>query len=563
MKKLIIIILICTPILSFSQQTDYKTYDKIVDLIELGNLEKAKKLTLKLIDKSEGWNQAHLLMSNIYFKEGDISESSNSFLSAYPENEVESALPIFLLGEKYFEAAYYSSALQLLKISENLLKQNLIEWKNSDKKNKHSYAGEINKNKRLIANCQFSIDAMKNPLEFKFENMGENINTENAEYLPFISADDEFFILTRRMEKEGMIDQEDFFISYKSENEKWQKQTPMSINTLKNEGAITISADEMFLVYTACDRDGGIGSCDLYICVKIENGEWSDAMNLGNVVNSKAWDSQSCFSPDGKYLYFISNREGGFGGKDIWRTELTRFGFSEPKNLGENINTKHDEMSPFLHHDNLTFYFASKGHTGMGDYDLFVSRRENTDSDWGTQENLGYPINSNKVENSLVVSSDGKTAYFVSNNSGFGKEDIFTFQLPKEKRATEISELEKEIITQLEGEEIILENVLFEINSFVLMESSFDELGLLIDYLKKNLSVKIHIEGHTDNVGKKTDNQILSENRAKAVYNYLYKNRINSNRLTFKGYGESKEIASNSTEKGREKNRRTSFVIKR
>ena len=102
MKKLIIIILICTPILSFSQQTDYKTYDKIVDLIELGNLEKAKKLTLKLIDKSEGWDQVHLLMSNIYFKEGDISESSNSFLSAYPENEVESALPIFLMGEYHY-----------------------------------------------------------------------------------------------------------------------------------------------------------------------------------------------------------------------------------------------------------------------------------------------------------------------------------------------------------------------------------------------------------------------------------------------------------------------------
>jgi len=541
MKKLIII-LICTPILSFSQQTDYKTYDKIVDLIELGNLEKAKKLTFKLIDKSEGWNQAHLLMSNIYFKEGDISESSNSFLSAYPENEIESALPIFLMGEKYFKASYYEYALKFFIVSNNLSTEN--------------------KNKRHILNCQFSIDAIENPVKFKSENIGENINTKMAEYLPFIDINNNLYF-SRKVEKEEKTPQEDFFLSLKDENGNWQFAVPLFINTSTNEGAITISVDEKFLAYTACNRVGGLGSCDLYICVKTENGDWSDAMNLGNIVNSKEWESQACFSPDGKYLYFISNREGGYGGKDIWRSELTKFGFSHPENLGENINTKFDEMSPFLHHDNLTFYFASKGHVGMGDYDLFVSRRENTDSDWGTPENLGYPINSNKVENSLVVSSDGRTAYYVSDNSGFGKEDIFTFQLPQEKRATEISELEKEIITQLEGEEIILENVLFEINSFVLMESSFDELGLLINYLKKNLSVKIHIEGHTDNVGKKTDNQILSENRAKAVYNYLYENRINSNRLTFKGYGESKEIASNSTEKGREKNRRTSFVIKR
>ena len=94
-------------------------------------------------------------------------------------------------------------------------------------------------------------------------------------------------------------------------------------------------------------------------------------------------------------------------------------------------------------------------------------------------------------------------------------------------------------------------------------ESRLQKESVEIYSFPKDISVKIHIEGHTDNVGKKTDNQILSENRAKAVYNYLYENRINSNRLTFKGYGESKEIASNSTEKGREKNRRTSFVIKR
>ena len=197
----------------------------------------------------------------------------------------------------------------------------------------------------------------------------------------------------------------------------------------------------------------------------------------------------------------------------------------------------------------------------MVDFDLFVSKRKHSDTSWLYPENLGYPVNTYKTENSLAVSSDGKTAYFVSDREGFGKEDVFFFELPEDKRAEVLSNLELEIISQEYGDEIVLRNVLFDTDSYVLLDRSFQELNILLDYLQSNPSVNIHIEGHTDNVGGRERNLVLSENRAKEVFYYLQERGIPSDRLSFKGYGESKPIDSNKTELGRSNNRRTSFSI--
>ena len=133
--------------------------------------------------------------------------------------------------------------------------------------------------------------------------------------------------------------------------------------------------------------------------------------------------------------------------------------------------------------------------------------------------------------------------------------------LPKEKQAHKISDLELEIITQKTGEEVILKSVQFTHNSFELDESSFSELNKLLAYLNKNPQIKISIEGHTDNVGEEKKNQTLSEKRAIAVYNYLIQNKISENRLSYKGFGEIKALLSNETKNGRMTNRRTSFKI--
>ena len=178
---------------------------------------------------------------------------------------------------------------------------------------------------------------------------------------------------------------------------------------------------------------------------------------------------------------------------------------------------------------------------------------------WQKPKNLGYPINTHKTENSLIVEKDGNTAYFVSNNNGFGQEDIFVFQLPKQLMAQEISDIELDIITKNKNEEIIFRNVIFASNSFIIDSSSYYELNQLVNYLKKNPEIQIEIQGHTDDMGNNTDNLKLSLQRAYEVYKYLKPKVIN--KLTYVGYGEKKPLYPNNSMENRALNRRTSFVI--
>ena len=540
MKKIFLILLI-VPIFTFSQKKDYKTYDKAVTFFNNGEIEKAKKYIHKCIQKNADWENPYQLLGKIYEEEGDIEQAVENYYKGFDTNNSEDQLWWQRLGDLYFKNGLYTNALYHYK---SFIAFNDKEEAFYKKAIKH------------IQDCMFAINAMQNPVDFDSKNMGENINSEMAEYLPFISADGKQFVITRKVKGELGL-QEDFFYSQKDEANNWQKVNKMSnINTIFNEGAISISADGRLLVFTACNREGGKGSCDLYL--KIVDSE--NVINL-ETVNSKNWDTQGCFSPDGKFLYFVSNRSGGYGGKDIWISEIGKNGFGKPFNAGPTINTEYNEMSPFLHADNLTFYFASDGHIGMGEFDLFVSRRKNVSQVWGSPENMGYPINTYKVENSLIVATNGKTAYYASDKSGYGFEDIFWFNLPKEKQAHEISDLELKIITQKIGEEVILKSVQFTHNSFEIDESSFAELNKLLAFLNKDPQIKISIEGHTDNVGEVKENQILSENRAIAIYNYLTQNKIAENRLSYKGFGETKPLLSNETESGRMINRRTSFKI--
>ena len=538
MKKIFLIILFF-PAFTFAQKKDYKTYDKAISYFNNGEIEKAKKSINKCIQKNIEWEKPYQLLGNIYELEGDIELAVKNYYKGFDSKNSKDQLWWQKLGDLYFENAMYQNALFHYKSFVAFADKEEVFYK---KAIKH------------IQDCMFAIKAMENPVEFNPKNMGESINSDMAEYLPFISSDGKQFIFTRKVKGEGAL-QEDFYFS-RWEDE-WLKAEAMnSINTSYNEGAISVSSDGRFLIFTACNRVDGIGSCDLYL--KIIGSE--TIMNLEEV-NTKNWDSQGCFSPDGKFLFFVSSRLGGFGGKDIWISKITEKGFEEPFNAGPTINTAYNEMSPFLHADNLTLYFASDGHIGMGDYDLFVSRRKNAELEWGSPENMGYPINTYKVENSLIVAKDGKTAYYTSDNSGYGLEDIFWFDLPKERQAAKILDLELRIITQKVGEEIILNHVQFAHNSYKLDEASFIELNRLLNYLKNNPHIKISIEGHTDNVGKEEENQILSENRAFAVYSFLINNNILESKLSYKGFGESKPLVPNKSENERRINRRTSFKI--
>ena len=273
--------------------------------------------------------------------------------------------------------------------------------------------------------------AIKNYL-FNPQNMGDSINSTALEYLPSLTVDGNKMIFNRRINGD-----EDFYESNKI-NGVWQNAKPLAgkLNTNFNEGAQNISQDGEWLIFTGCNYPEGLGSCDLYISYKNKNGEWSEAENMGRNINTDAWESAPSLSPDKRDLYFSSTRPGGFGGSDIWVSHRTENGrWQKPENLGPTINTSGDDGCPFIHADNQTLYFNSNGHAGYGLSDLFVSRK-NEKGEWQTPTNLGYPINTIDDEGSLIVSADGKTAFYASDKGDFKNGlDLYSFELREDIRA--------------------------------------------------------------------------------------------------------------------------------
>ncbi|MCC8427003.1 OmpA family protein [Mucilaginibacter sp. UR6-11] len=297
-----------------------------------------------------------------------------------------------------------------------------------------TYVGITDQNRfyaqKLIKDCIFATEALQHPIAFKPINMGPNINTANDEYSPVSTADDKTIIYTRQIALN-----EDFYQSTKVNNE-WQKAVYLSdkINTPNyNEGSESVSQDGKFLFFTGCNRPDGRGRCDIYVAQK-KGDDWGRPFDLSPPVNTGGWESQPSISADGRTLYFVSNRKGGYGGYDIWKSTLGPKGWGEPENLGPNINTSFNEQSPFIHPDDSTLYFCSNGWPGMGNQDLFVSRLSK-DGKWQIPKNLGYPINTNGDESGLSLTANGSYAFFSSNKlDGYGGFDIYTFELPLELR---------------------------------------------------------------------------------------------------------------------------------
>ncbi|MFD2872236.1 OmpA family protein [Mucilaginibacter ximonensis] len=283
---------------------------------------------------------------------------------------------------------------------------------------------------KLLKDCIFAIDALQHPVPFKPINMGPNINTAADEYSPVSTADDKTIIFTRQIAQN-----EDFYQANKVDNQ-WQKAVYLSdrINTPNyNEGSESVSQDGKFLFFTGCNRPDGKGRCDIYVTTK-KNDDWGKPFSLSPPVNTSGWESQPSISADGRTLYFVSNRKGGYGGYDIWKSTLTDKGWSEPENLGPNVNTPNNEQSPFIHPDDSTLYFCSNGWPGMGNQDLFVSRLAK-DGKWQVPKNLGYPINTNGDESGLSLTAGGAYAFFSSNKlDGYGGFDIYTFEMPPDLR---------------------------------------------------------------------------------------------------------------------------------
>lgn len=263
---------------------------------------------------------------------------------------------------------------------------------------------------------------------FAPQNLGDSINSPQSEYYPSITIDDSLFVFTRK----GSGIREDFMASSRT-----LPQTPYTkaniidgdINLQPSKGALHVSQDGEWLLFAGNFNGQGLGNFDLYISYNTPTG-WSEPQNLGPNVNTEFWESAPSLSPDKKALYFSSNRPGGYGGKDLYVTYRQPNGrWSPAANMGPAINTPGDEQAPFIHADNQTLYFTSDGLPGYGGTDIFLVRKKDN-QEWGTPENLGYPINTIENEGTLYVASNGIHAYYASDRADSrGGLDLYKFDL--------------------------------------------------------------------------------------------------------------------------------------
>ena len=252
---------------------------------------------------------------------------------------------------------------------------------------------------------------MAKPLDFKPIPLNKKVNSLQLQYFPVLTADQQTLIYTARSVNDVTKSDENLYVSEKK-NGDWDFPTSISnkINTANNEGTCSISADGRTMVFTCCQGRQGYGSCDLFVTVKKGN-EWSEPENMGPKINTMAWESQPSLSADGRTIFFVSDRSGGLGKRDIWKSVKDDEGYwTAPVNLGKSVNTSFDDLSPFIHVNGQTLYFSSAGHLGLGGFDLFSAELE--DDKWVNVKNLGYPVNDYKDQVSLFVTSDGKKAYY-------------------------------------------------------------------------------------------------------------------------------------------------------
>ncbi|GHT24941.1 hypothetical protein FACS189430_10780 [Bacteroidia bacterium] len=573
--------------------------------------------------------EAYMLTAECYLDTEDLPKAKEAFLRCTALKPDAFPPVYYSLADICFEQEEYEEASRYL---EKYLAYDRQKPALREKANK------------LLSSSRFAADAVAHPVPFQPENIGLDFGFD--QYWPSLSVDEQTLIFTALIPKDAANPDvagnrhEDFFVSDFQAEGTWTKPENLGSppNTADNEGAQTITADASRMFFTACNRPDGKGGCDIYYSEK-HDGLWTRPRNLGAPVNTAAKETQPSISADGRTLYFVSAKKGGKGGQDIWKSELNeRNQWGEPVNLAE-LNTSGDESSPFIHFDNRTLYFASDGLPGMGNFDLFVSRKDSTGK-WTKPVNLGYPINSKHNEEGLIVNARGDRAYYSSDRTEHNIRNIFTFELFPEMRPQSVSYMKGKIfdskyfnplkakfeLTDLStgkkmveafsdslkgeflvclpvggqyalniartgylffsehivmkegsynepyvqdfalrrvqaGEKIVLENIFFGFDSHQLLDASKTELIRIVTFMNSNPAVKIRITGHTDNTGKAAYNLELSQNRARAVAEYLRKEGIPTERVSYRGIGAAEPVADNTTEAGRAKNRRTEMEI--
>lgn len=423
----------------------------------------------------------------------------------------------------------------------------------------------------------------------------EGVNTRDNEGAQSISPDGTWLVFTAcNRQDDGSQGSCDLYWS-QLKNKAWTQAVPFSatINSAEWDSQPTISADSKTIIFSS-RRPGGKGKEDIWMTVRQPGGKWSKPQNLGPGINTGGVEQTPFLHPDSQTMYFASDSLPGMGGLDLYvvrRTSDSTWGV--PQNLGYPINTKSNEVALTVSLDGRTAYYATNRPGGKGGLDIYsfdlpLSARPQPVTyvrahvrDADTKQPLVAKIEFNDLANGrsfLSASTKSDGTFLVCLPAG----KSYSLYVNREKylfhsenfNLTETATVEKPFLLDIdlqpisldtaghaEGKPIILRNVFFETGSASLRSESTAELDRLLDLLHNNNSLRIQINGHTDNVGSDASNQQLSEARAKAVYDYLCGKGLTANRLKYKGYGETKPIETNDTMEGRTSNRRTEFMV--
>ena len=395
--------------------------------------------------------------------------------------------------------------------------------------------GNYGPNRKGFGSCDLFVsqrigDRWTNPV-----NLGPPVNTKKWETQPSLAADGKTLYFVRGTVTRGGIKDQDIYMTEIDDEGRWSEPTRLNknINTKLREESVFIHPDGQ-TIYFSSNGHPGMGGLDIYLSKKDTSGEWGPAKNLGYPINTSNNENSLLVDAKGQYAYFASNRKGGAGGLDLYYFEL-------PEDLRPELVT----------------YMKGKVYDAVTKKPLY-SKFELIDLETGK---LAIESWSNKGDGKFLVALPANRNYALNvskNGYLFYSEN---FSLKANANAKEPYHKDVPLQPIQVGEKVILKNIFFETAKYDLKPASEVELNKLIDFLTENPNLKIELGGHTDNVGKDEDNQKLSENRAKSVYNYLINHSVDSNRLTYKGFGESQPIQTNDTDAGRAQNRRTEFKI--
>ena len=420
-----------------------KLYKKAVKELKAGNQLAGARYFSEAIEDTPDYLQALWAQARLNKDESNRNRKEDLSIAAYMR--IIEICPSY----KHYYSYYYLGLMQYDNQKYGQAHKNLelfIEADDDKIREKH-YEDALD----LSKYAKFYNEIYSKPVPFE-PKLVSDVSSSDDEYLPSLSPDNEFLYFTRRSSASSGSSSrfrsysgssssiEEFCIAQRKSALMFDKGAPMPepFNMQSNEGGASLSIDNSELFYTRCvlKRDKTL-NCD--ICYsKFEDGYWSDIKVLDNSINtSNNWESMPSISSDGSIMYFVSDRPGGFGGYDIYRSTRDTSGkWSPAVNMGPSINTAGNEKSPFIHTDSETLYFSSSdrqdnntgewfaGHLGLGGYDIFYTRLD-TAKAWIAPKNIGYPINSKENDLGFFVSTDGEDGFFASNKIGVKKKNVY------------------------------------------------------------------------------------------------------------------------------------------